>query len=162
MSIFLSHRSALEYWASGTGARILTLRNEPGKPPSWRKRDVLPCGCKVTFEDVKEILDGHSGALAEPLHFVVPVETARSRSQQTICHVSSGTFPRGSFVRIGKETFASSPELCFVQMAVELSLPALIRLGFELCGTYGIATIGRIDYARTAPFTTLARLTRFV
>lgn len=162
MHIFLSHKSALEFWASGAGARILALRSEPGRSPSWRKRDALPRGCKVTFEDVREMLDEHPGVLTMPLHVVVPAETARCRSRQAVCHVNSGTFPRGSFVRIGKGAFASSPELCFVQMAVELSLPALIRLGFELCGTYGIAAIGRVDYARTAPFTTLARLTRFV
>lgn len=163
MSIFLSHRSALEFWASASaGARILALCNEPGRPPSWRTRDRLPDGCNVTFEDVRKTLNEHPDTLTAPLHVVVPQENARSRSRQASCHVSSGAFPRGSFIRIGKGAFVSSLELCFIQMALELPLTALIRLGFEICGTYGIATVGRVDYARTEPFTTLARLSRFV
>lgn len=71
-------------------------------------------------------------------------------------------FPRGSFVRIARNVLASSPELCFVQMASELSLPALIRLGFELCGTYGVATVGKADFRFERPFTTPARLARFL
>ena len=70
--------------------------------------------------------------IALPLHVIVPSQAARSRCDKAVCHVSSAMFPRGSFVRIARNVLASSPELCFVQMASELSLPALIRLGFEL------------------------------
>ena len=100
--------------------------------------------------------------IALPLHVIVPSQAARSRCDKAVCHVSSAMFPRGSFVRIARNVLASSPELCFVQMASELSLPALIRLGFELCGTYGVATVGKADFRFERPFTTPARLARFL
>ncbi len=46
--------------------------------------------------------------------------------------------PKGSFVQFSKGLNVSSPELCYVQMARQLSLVELISLGYELCGTYRI------------------------
>ena len=147
MDIYLSHSSALEIWSSfKTGADVLA-RCWDSRNPSWRKDEPLPSECKVTELLIRELagmpeLEG----IALPLHVVVPSQAARSRCGKVACHVSSATFPRGSFIRIARNVLASSPELCFVQMASELSLPALIRLGFELCGTYGVATVGKADF----------------
>lgn len=73
-------------------------------------------------------------------------------------HVSSAAFPRGSFIRIARNDSASSRLLR--ANGFGLSLPALIRLGFELCSTYGVATVGKTDFQ----FRTLAapRLARFL
>mgnify|MGYP000960992017 FL=1 len=163
MDIYLSHSSALEIWSSfKTGADVLA-RCWDSRNPSWRKDEPLPSECKVTELLIRELagmpeLEG----IALPLHVVVPSQAARSRCGKVACHVSSATFPRGSFIRIARNVLASSPELCFVQMASELSLPALIRLGFELCGTYGVATVGKADFRFERPFTTPARLARFL
>ncbi len=44
--------------------------------------------------------------------------------------------PDKSFVDLGEGFLISTPEFCFLQMAVQLSLVRLIALGYELCGTY--------------------------
>ena len=144
MDIYLSHSSSLTFWSSFEISSGALARCQDSRSPSWRKDEPLPSECKVTELLIRELarmpeLEG----IALPLHVIVPSQAARSRCGKVACHVSSAMFPRGSFVRIARNVLASSPELCFVQMASELSLPALIRLGFELCGTYGVATVGK-------------------
>ena len=135
MDIYLSHSSSLTFWSSFEISSGALARCQDSRSPSWRKDEPLPSECKVTELLIRELarmpeLEG----IALPLHVIVPSQAARSRCGKVACHVSSAMFPRGSFVRIARNVLASSPELCFVQMASELSLPALIRLGFELCG----------------------------
>lgn len=163
MDIYLSHSSSLAFWSSFEISSGALARCRDSRSPSWRKDEPLPSECKVTELLIRELarmpeLEG----IALPLHVIVPSQAARSRCGKVACHVSSATFPRGSFIRIARNVLASSPELCFVQMASELSLPALIRLGFELCGTYGVATVGKADFRFERPFTTPARLARFL
>jgi len=74
-----------------------------------------------------------------PLDVAVKVPEARRESQITKPHVMSCHLPEGCFVEAGGGVFVSSPELCFFQMARELSLIRLIELGFEFCGTYSLA-----------------------
>lgn len=163
MGIFLSHTSALQFWASRTvSSPLLEIRRTSKRSPEWRTRAPLPPEYRVTASAISELQTLPIGQTTFPLHMLVAKESDRSRCRQAVCHVSSCSFPRGSFVRIAKGVFVSSPELCFVQMARELSLPFLIRLGFELCGTYGIATVHRVDYDFRHPLTTLARLKRFI
>ena len=155
MDIYLSHSSSLTFWSSFEISSGALARCQDSRSPSWRKDEPLPSECKVTELLIRELarmpeLEG----IALPLHVIVPSQAARSRCGKVACHVSSAMFPRGSFVRIARNVLASSPELCFVQMASELSLPALIRLGFELCGTYGVATVGKADFRFERPFTT--------
>ena len=152
MDIYLSHSSSLTFWSSFEISSGALARCQDSRSPSWRKDEPLPSECKVTELLIRELarmpeLEG----IALPLHVIVPSQAARSRCGKVACHVSSAMFPRGSFVRIARNVLASSPELCFVQMASELSLPALIRLGFELCGTYGVATVGKADFGSSAP-----------
>ena len=47
-------------------------------------------------------------------------------------------------------------------MAQSLDQPRLVKLGDELCGTYGIETVGVVDFDRKTPFTTVDRLERFL
>lgn len=152
MDIYLSHSSSLTFWSSFEISSGALARCQDSRSPSWRKDEPLPSECKVTELLIRELarmpeLEG----IALPLHVIVPSQAARSRCGKVACHVSSAMFPRGSFVRIARNVLASSPELCFVQMASELSLPALIRLGFELCGTYGVATVGKADFRFERP-----------
>ena len=162
MSVFVSHISALQVWSSlKEGAAALALHADPRKTPCWRTGRPLP-QVKVTLRDIQSIASREIANLAVPLHVLVPDAASRSRSELAVCHASSSTYPRGSFVRLAEGMLVSSPELCFVQMATKLPLIALVRLGFELCGTYGIPTAARADYGFEHPFTTVARLGRFI
>lgn len=163
MNIYVSHRSALEFWCSAKmSAHLLALHNQSRKSPSWRENAPLPATDRIAASDAKKFFERNLGEIERPLHILVPHESNRGRIMHAVCHVSSRSFPRGSFIRVEPGIFVSSPELCFIQLAPKLSMPALIRLGFELCGTYGITTIGRVNYAQTIPLTTTANLRRIV
>jgi len=73
---------------------------------------------------------------SSPLHVLVGSDNARKNQQGLHCHISSGEFPNGSFVRMPSGLIVSSPELCFMQMASVLSLVDLVALGYEFCGNY--------------------------
>ena len=56
---------------------------------------------------------------------------------QTVCnHVCSSALPNGSVLWLDEHANVVSPSLMFVQMAEIISLPALVLLGYELCGNY--------------------------
>ena len=86
--------------------------------------------------DVEELHAENFWGLTMPLHVLVGNSNARKATRNLHCHISSGEFPDGSFVRLGSGLVVSSPELCFLQMASELPLVDLIALGYELCGGY--------------------------
>ena len=50
--------------------------------------------------------------------------------------------PEGCIVKVIDGLYVSSPEMCFFQMAAELSLVKKIELGFEFCGTYSLLIPG--------------------
>ena len=69
-------------------------------------------------------------------HFMVPCASRRIcklRYGYTVC---AGRFPPHSFVRTACGAAIVVPELCFMQLANRLSLPQLVLLGDEWCGTY--------------------------
>lgn len=163
MTIYLSHISALEYWAySQAGSTLLAARRRGMRNPSWRTRARLPENCTVTAAELQEFANRADAPLTFPIHTLVCRPEARTRWKGAICHANSKPLPRGSFIKVDKGVFVSSPELCFVLMARYLSLIMLVKLGCELCGTYGIPTIGHIDYDLEHPYTTRERLERFL
>lgn len=67
-----------------------------------------------------------------------------------------------AFCRVGSGVYASSPELCFVQLAAQLSFHELIRAGNALCGSFHLnpAKDGRLE--KRKPLTTRRRIEAFV
>ena len=124
MNWIISHQSALEFW-----------RRTPAKDAlaGSKLRNLNPPANPLLTGD---LLDEKLCNLTLPLHVLVGSNNARKKHQSLQCHISSGEFPSGSFIRMGSGLIASSPELCFLQMAGELSLIELVSLGFELCGSY--------------------------
>ena len=129
MTWIVTHQSALEF---------------------WRKTDIegsliekTPCAIKPQAKplDAKELRIEDFQGLTIPLHVLVGSDNARKVNRNLHCHICSGEFPKGSFVRMGSGLTVSPPELCFLQMADTLSLVDLIALGFELCGAYRLPAV---------------------
>ncbi len=98
-----------------------------------------------------------------PLEIVVPHASRRVRVKGVVSIVRSCGLPRHSFLSLGRGISISSPELIFVEMASQLSMPELMVLGFELCGTYSILPSGEgVGAQGIQPVTTAARLRDFV
>lgn len=163
MTVYLSHISALEFWAgSRIGSDILAQRKLGKLTPSWSRRASLPDEHPLTASEIQRCSDQIDTPLSKPVHSLVCRPESRTRWRGAICHVNSKPLPRGSLIRVSDKIFISSPELCFVQMATELPLSELIKLGCELGGTYGIPTIGHIDYSLKHSYTTFIHLERFL
>ena len=128
MELFLTHKSALEYWRlhglQGTAhesARRSRKRTVPGYPPA---------ASALSQADLR--------GLTLPLDVTVGNKNARRTSCMVRSHVLSELLPEGCFVDIGNGLFVSSPEFCFFQMASGLKLAKAVELGLELCGSYSL------------------------
>lgn len=131
MSILIGYSSALNYWQS-VGPNLLcdyTKRRIDTRKaaktlnlaikPSYQLGEWMPYGCTL------------------PLEVLVGAKEARTNTDVMTSRLCSKV-PVSSFVSAGRDFYISTPEFCFLQMAQSLSLIQLIRLGFELCGTYSI------------------------
>lgn len=128
MDPVLSHISALEYWRSvriGQRSFRPILDEHPLPAESPRKGTLADPG---------------PWWLTRPLHVLVPRDSMRRTSSEVVCHVESSALPPRSVLDSQNGFKVCSPEFCFVQMATILSLPKLIELGFELCGTYDMSS----------------------
>lgn len=121
MKFLLGHNTALNYWR-------LHDRNEVQR--KTRAADTF------THPPNKAVLDALPES-SEPTHFIVTDKKAYRRNESVVCHLSSN-LPRNSFLMIEKGIYVSTPEACFLQMAAECSFAKLLKIGFELCGTYSI------------------------
>lgn len=162
MNRYLSHTSALEWLAYAKADPLAPAAADRRERLPRHDGTPLPPAGKTTRADVDGLASFGLGYLAKPVHLLVPSSECRIRCADARCHVRSGPFPARSFLPIDEGTFSSSPELAFVQMAEVLDCPRLVKLGDELCGIYGIETVGIVDFDRTSPFTTVKRLGRFL
>ncbi len=147
---FISHSSALEFWRREQ-AKIATRGNVDfaGHLPA-------------TMCDASAIRESSLLGLTKPLHILVGNDTLRKSTANLHCHIDSGHFPKGSFVQLKNGILISSPELCIVQMAKELSLAELTALIFELCGTYRInPTDIERGFRDDSPLTNIEKIRQF-
>ena len=187
MTVFVSHDTAAECWCSGRFDYALggpSIRPDH-RPVGEEKVDAVATllamdrlsityaeaiefsnGCQSprpvkstpTSQEMNSAAEGLLAFASRPLHVLVPAKSAANCLDGVVCHVRSLPLPSGSFVRVDENMLISSPELCFVQMAGALSLPLLVRLGFELCGLYALRPDGGVDYWRPLPPTTAAAI----
>lgn len=158
--IFVSHRSALEYWRHLEGAGI--------RPSSSRTR--LPEGPELELRKTARMLAAEAAfgskanynAAERRLDVLVATPTDRRDSDTMRCHVWSGGLPRDSFAKLARGLYVSSPEFVFLQMARELTLIQLIELGFELCGSYALDSTCEKGFRAREPITSVFRLQTFV
>lgn len=147
MTVVLSHTSALQYLhlkrssiVHLSGARRIEAMMK--KPPNL---DITALRNEI--------------GLTGRIHLLVGSDGNRRTSTKVICHIWSGILPKGSILETSQGFYLCSPELVFLQMAEKMSLVELIRLGYELCGTYETVS-GTI--ASSPPLTTVARLDAFL
>lgn len=75
-------------------------------------------------------------AARTPLHVLTSGRFGRLRSKHVVAHTVWCELPPGSILWVDEHTRMASPELLFVQMVDEMPLPALVMLGYELCGHF--------------------------
>lgn len=125
--------SALEFWMSdfsGNHGKVYFLNEQQLQclPPQFR-----------LITDRNMICDlANSYGFSLPLQIMAENDEGRKYSDLIRCKTYGGIFPPHSFFQIEEAVFVSCPELCFVQIAPELSLPRLIEAGNNLCSRYAL------------------------
>ena len=131
MEAVLSDTTALAYWRShsdGLGDVLIPRRMAPKR----KGRPSIDVPSTTTASDIA------SWGLAdrENVHLLVTNKDDRRRLKGVSYIVCGSEFPANSFVRALGQVYVVRPELMFIQLAQQLSLAALLELGYELCGTY--------------------------
>lgn len=151
MTVIFSHETSLNYLRSSAfeGARR-TLTAVP-----------VPRDCTTSLAEVREAAR-ISSLGAPPFHFLALNEKCRLRGTEAICHFSDLDFRPRSFLRILPDIYVSSPELCFLQLAQELSIVQLAEIGFEFCGSYALDVHDLRGFHSREPLTSVRKLNRYV
>lgn len=133
MAVTLSHQSALDV--------IRTLRSEGvdmcemdattlAAPSAWVGRR-LGAG---NFEP--NVWRWQRPTTDSPLHILALSNRTRSRGKLIVAHAAYRDMPPGSILLVDEHVRMACPNLVFLQMAEQLSLPAMVMLGLELCGHF--------------------------
>lgn len=128
MPLLLSHNSALERIRSVPpqvdGAAMV--------PEPVFLANVIPSRHEIVH------LDPHGlGLRQRPVHVLVPARHRISKSPVVAeHHTRLESVPEGLVRIVDEGVFTAGPELCFAQMALQLSDVGAVVLGYELCGTY--------------------------
>ena len=126
----------------GKGTAVEWLRL--AVPSALATQYVLPLlsleGSRTRLQRHPRLLDD----LTTPLHLIVATRENRRPSAQAICHLLVSPTDNYPCVRVERGVFCSTPAFTFLQMATELDDTALLFLGMELCGRYGIDRAGKV------------------
>ena len=142
MGLTLSHLSALDVLrtlrAEGTNIHEMDVTRldtpSPWKGERWSKRNFaseywqLPIPSKTN-----------------PLDILVPNRDGRIRLQGINTHATWVELPPRSILWIDEHAAVVRPELMFLQVAEVFSLPALVMLGYELCGHFSRSALNPRD-----------------
>lgn len=150
-------RPGARYGARGAGSALPLPAGDIGRA---RRSSALPRRVPAKSEALG-CLSAEVELALSPLHLLVPSAADRCRACGVVSHVCPRSLPAGSFIHPRKGLYVSSPELCFVQMATMLPFADLVRLGFELCGTYSYRADSTVRYG-LRPLTDVPRLARYV
>lgn len=136
MDIFIGYNSALQFWRENR-VRGYSLRDRKSIASAARRNKSLPS--KTLKPDVAQIkaFGRPSGIRDDLMTVIVRSPEMRVRTKSLLARV----WPNNRtwmFVRIDDVYLVSVPEACFVQLAHDLDLVALIQIGYELCGTYSM------------------------
>lgn len=149
--IVYSHQSALAYW--------LGVNIQSWSAPKVARSSPLDesyCSCS-------EVCDCSSSNILlgpQPFHILTSSNNLKSHSKHVVMHVCKNKMPPKMFYKIDAHRYVVSPELCFVQMAKELTLPQLVEQGAVLSARYYIRPEDQLLIQRDTSVTSPRRLAR--
>ncbi len=150
MRLFLYGISSFFYW--------LNAREPPCDSDRVNTKSFV--NCEPTRETLQHLAI-RLPMLPKPYHVSIP--SYHQRPVENSVRHQCGEQPRGkAFIRIADGIFASSPELCFVQLANELSFHELIRAGSVLCSNFRLDTLADGALESRSSLTTKKRIASFI
>jgi len=131
MIVPLISHTALEFWMiHSESAFFRNLSLEGRQLVCLPERYTLDSN-KQFFQDLADEYD-----LSLPLIVMADTPSGRKHSKQLYSKTRSHNHPEKAFIQLDSSVYVSCPELCFLQLASEFSLPKLIEVGNNLCAIY--------------------------
>lgn len=97
------------------------------------------------------------------LDILVASQNSIHNSEKLNFHCYQRKFPPGSFCKVDKRLYVSSPEFLFCQMSNEIPIEKLMLLGYELCGTYSLDNSSESGFVVNArALTSPAEIEKFI
>ena len=151
MDIYLSHKTALDFWHSCTSLDGYEIASKRAVTSAYAGAD-----CVDRFGLHRFVPDD------APMHVLVGQEKQRRNSKACQSHIVSRRLPRGSLYKIAAHVYVTSPELTIMQVMHDMEIVELMKLVCEFCGTYRILPRGRGSlYDDVKPLTSLSELAAF-
>lgn len=150
MKVLIGHSSALEYLRTDAAA----LRN----PKLLRTFPKPPSDASVDARVVAALNLEALGIRQAPVHVFAPEKNLHRRSSYIACHTRQAFAPRTQFVLAQSGVYVSSAPACFLDSAPARTIPELILLGCELCGTYRLAPNTQDGFVQRLPLCSAANL----
>lgn len=152
MKVYVGYISALYCWRE-------VSREGEGLPVPLRSGRLSAC-CGSARESERILLPTW---LVEPgkADLLVPSAEYRCQPQRYQYHIPRREYPERSFYEAGRDVCVACPELCFLQLAEELSVAGLVAVGLELCGRYRLLPEGGFS-PHCKPLTTPGKIKRFL
>lgn len=152
MTLIMAYRSAMHFWM-----QVATSLDAATRPSSIT--DIRTA--TASLEVIRSCATQKPCFGTPPYHVLVGTNRHRVSNELAVSHHTARTFPTGAFRKIDRDLLVASPELCFLQMAHELSLPRLVEFGWFLCGTYASTPDCKLMNDKP-PLTNKTRLERFL
>lgn len=130
--------------------RIIYAEEHNLESPIYRYRDVRDLGISLSPQ--------------APLDILISASRERLKTQTLLPHQVSAILPKHSFVQARKDVLVATPEATFVQLARCLTLPQLLLVGMELCGTYALDGSGSdgTGFSQRPRLITVRRLAQYI
>lgn len=130
MAMIITYPSALQFWLHEKGipysvrstSYMEPVSNDVLRKEFFKRKDMHAMLAQLNFE--------------EPVHIAVPDGVRRNNDERFEVHRIPAHLPENSFLRIADSLYIASPELCFLQAALELPLHEAVLLANELCAIY--------------------------
>lgn len=129
MKLYLGHKSALDYWCWND------------VPSRLKTRKMQNVALTAPTPELIRFARAELNPFKTPLHVIVAHENDKRNLKNICCHSATNSIPPYSFFRHSAHVAVSSPEACFLQLALTTDPISLIYIGCELCGTYSIDPI---------------------
>lgn len=154
MTIILTDETALAFWRRSrlTGSSLLrttacrTSRLASGAPPP---SEVI-AACDHMIDDAARI------------HVLVGRKQDIRRCDEVKYSSFSGRFPSKSLHRLNDGMYVTGPEFAFTRMSAQTDLLSLVRIGFELTGSFAMNKNDMRGFSNCKPLTATKEMAHFL
>ena len=113
-------------------------------------RDAINTGRAIDeLDQVAQLWLEHAGS---PVHAFVRNRAEGTSTKRLITHVMSAPAPNGSFIDLGHGICICSPQFTFMQMAAQVDLVEVVKIGMELAGTYSAWHLDALNEGSPSPY----------